>query len=69
MGVGIIGYLILHLNDYPSILKSSWTLTLYCVKAARCLHPGDLYIDLMKLVTYAGEQADISIALYATNYC
>ena len=28
----------------------------------------DLYIDLLKPVTYAGEHADISIALYATNY-
>ena len=69
MGVGTIGYLIKsHLNDYPSILKSSLYLTLSSVDCACKPHTCDLYIDLMKLVTYAGEDSDISLALYATNY-
>ena len=69
MDVGTIGYLImLHLNGYPSVLKSSCNLTLYCVKGVWTPRPNDLCIDLLKLVMYAGEHNDISVALYVTNY-
>ena len=54
--------------QYPSVLKSSMYLTLSSVECARTPHTFDLYIDRMKLMTYAGEHSDISIALYATNY-
>ena len=68
MAVGTIGYLIiLHLNSNPGILKSSCTLSSpWNVRDRPCTC--GLYIDVMKLMTYAGEHADISIALYATNY-
>ena len=37
------------------------------MECARTPRTCGLYIDLLKLVTYADEHADISIALYATN--
>ena len=69
MGVGTIGYLIKwHLNGNPSVLKSSWTLTLYPMKGARDTSYLQSLYRFMPLVMYAVEHVGISIAIYATNY-
>ena len=68
MAVGTIGYLISHLNVNPSLLKSSWALTLYSKKGARYFRTHNLYIELIPLVTKAVEHGGISVQIYTTNY-